>query len=152
LRPRLVIVTTVTSSLERLADPDIVAVVDAARARGARVLLDEAYGARLRPALYDGVASLALGADLTVTNCDKAGLSGPRAGIFAGGADLVAEVAAVAAGFGMEARAPISAGVLRALEVYSSAELRNEAREGAELAEVLATQFDGEIVRSTALG
>ncbi|MEM8951467.1 MAG: aminotransferase class I/II-fold pyridoxal phosphate-dependent enzyme, partial [Pseudomonadota bacterium] len=82
--PALVIVTTVTSTLARMSDEAAATAVQAAKAAGAVVFLDEAYGARLRPVLHGGAQSLTLGADLAITNADKAGLSGPRAGIIAG--------------------------------------------------------------------
>ena len=151
-RPALVLVTTVTSSLERMPDTDIRLVVDHARASGAVTLLDEAYGARLRPALHGGELSLRLGSDLTVTNCDKAGLSGPRAGLLGGRAALVAKVAATGAGFGMEARAPIAAGALRSLQGYSIDLLRDEAKSGQELASALAHHYPAGVVHTSDLG
>ena len=114
--PALVIVTTVTSSLARLEDSDSRSAIDLAKQAGATVFLDEAYGARLRPVLHGGAKSLQLGADLAVTNADKAGLSGPRAGILVGRQDAVVNVQARAAELGQEARAPIAAGALRSLQ------------------------------------
>lgn len=151
-QPALVVVTTVTSSLERMPDDDIRRVVDRGRAAGAITLLDEAYGARLRPALHGGELSLRLGSDLSVTNCDKAGLSGPRAGLLGGRPPLVAKVAATGAGFGMEARAPIAAGALRSLQGYSVQLLREEARQGQELAAALAAQYPAGVVHTSDLG
>ncbi|PKW14572.1 aminotransferase class I/II-fold pyridoxal phosphate-dependent enzyme [Saccharopolyspora spinosa] len=151
-RPKLVLVTTVTSSLERMDDADIRRVTALARELGAVTLLDEAYGARLRTALHGGTPSLQLGADLVVTNCDKAGLSGPRAGLLAGRPDLVARVSATGAGFGMEARAPIAAGALRSLEGYSPELLREEARAGQELAGALSKHYRDGVVRNSDLG
>ncbi|MFI0242772.1 hypothetical protein [Streptomyces sp. NPDC016845] len=151
-RPALVLLTTVTSGLERIADSDIQDVVAYAREHGAATLLDEAFGARLRTALHAGAPSLVLGSDLTVTNCDKAGLSGPRAGLLAGRAELVARVSAVGACFGMEARAPIAVGALRSLEGYSPERLCEQARVGQELAAALAERYPAGIVHPTDLG
>lgn len=150
--PALVVVTTVTSGLERMEDSDIAEVVTRAQDSGAVVLLDEAYGARLRPILYGGKLSLDLGADLSVTNCDKAGLSGPRAGLLMGRRDLVAKVAATGASFGMEARAPIAAGALRSLQSFRPELLRQEAREGQELAVALSKHYPAEVVHTSDLG
>ena len=150
--PALVIVTTVTSGLERMNDSDIAGAVARAHENGAIVLLDEAYGARLRPVLYDGKLSLDLGADLSVTNCDKAGLSGPRAGLLMGRGDFVAKVAATGASFGMEARAPIAAGALRSLQNFQPELLRQEAREGQELAAALSEQYPADVVHTSDLG
>lgn len=132
--PRLVVVTTVTSSLELLSDNITLSVVDYAKQFGARVFLDEAYGARLRPVLHNGILSLKTGADLAVTNCDKAGLPGPRAGILVGARDMIGAAAAKGAEYGMEARAPVSAGVMRSLQSYDPQHLIDEAKAGKALA------------------
>ncbi|MEL7398703.1 MAG: aminotransferase class I/II-fold pyridoxal phosphate-dependent enzyme, partial [Pseudomonadota bacterium] len=88
-RPALVIVTTVTSALARLPDDQTRRAIDEGKAAGATVFMDEAYGARLRPVLHGGEQSLTMGADFAITNADKAGLSGPRAGILCGQSDPV---------------------------------------------------------------
>ena len=53
-QPVLVVITTVTSSLELLEDRTTVEVIQYAHSFGAKVFLDEAYGARLRPVLHGG--------------------------------------------------------------------------------------------------
>ncbi|QGZ63328.1 aminotransferase class I/II-fold pyridoxal phosphate-dependent enzyme [Paraburkholderia acidisoli] len=151
-RPALVVVTTVTSSLERLEDHVTLEVVQFAHALGAKVFLDEAYGARLRTVLHGGRLSLQLGADIAVTNCDKAGLSGPRAGVLVGRADLVTAAAARGAEYGMEARAPISAAVLRSLQKYQPEDLREESAAGQKLAEALAQKLGAGLVQRSDLG
>ena len=151
-RPALVVVTTVTSSLERLDDEITLQVSDHAHGMGAKVFLDEAYGARLRPVLHGGRLSLQLGADLSVTNSDKAGLSGPRGGVLAGRPYLVAAVAAKAGELGMEARAPIAAGVLRSLQAFNPEDLREEAAAGQKIADALEVRLGQDMVRRTDLG
>lgn len=136
--PALVVITTVTSSLESLAQEAIEQAVKIAHAARAVAFLDDAYGARIRPVLYGGKLGLELGADLSITNCDKAGLSGPRAGVIAGRADLVTRVQAKGSEFGMEARAPIVVGALRSLQRYTPAMLLEEARAGKELSIAMA--------------
>ncbi len=150
-RPALVVVTTVTSSLERMDDDITQAIVNHCRKTGIIVFLDEAYGARLRTVLHGGIQSLKFGADLTVTNCDKAGLPGPRAGILAGKKSYIAAAAAKGAEYGMEARAPITAGVVRSLEHYDPAHLRQEAEAGQALAAGLRALL-GDCVKSSDLG
>ena len=150
-RPALVVVTTVTSSLERLDDDITQAVVSHCRRNNIIVFLDEAYGARLRTVLHRGIKSLAFGADLAVTNCDKAGLPGPRAGILAGKKQLVAAAAAKGAEYGMEARAPITAGVVRSLEHYNPAHLLQESEAGKALAGRL-KKLLGDCVKTSDLG
>jgi L-seryl-tRNA(Ser) seleniumtransferase len=150
--PALVVITTVTSSLERLPDEISLQVADYAHAKGAKVFLDEAYGARLRPVLHGGVASLKLGADLSITNSDKAGLSGPRGGILVGRPNLVAAVAAKAGELGLEARAPIAAGALRSLQAFTPEALREEAATGQKIAAALEARMGADLVQRTDLG
>ncbi|MBX9752491.1 MAG: hypothetical protein K5Q68_23075 [Roseococcus sp.] len=148
----LLVITTVTSSLARLAEADIAAAIAAGHARGVPVLLDDAYGARIRTILHGGRPGLEMGADLVVTNADKAGLPGPRAGIMAGEARLMARITATASLIGMEARAPVALGVLRGLQAWSPEDLRREAHEGLELAEALEGKLPPGVVRRTDLG
>ena len=151
-QPALVVITTVTSSLERLDDEITIQVADHAHSKGAKVFLDEAYGARLRPVLHGGRLSLQLGADLSVTNSDKAGLCGPRGGVLVGRPDLVAAVAAKGGELGMEARAPIAAGALRSLQAFKPEDLREEAAAGQKIAVALETRLGAELVQRTDLG
>jgi L-seryl-tRNA(Ser) seleniumtransferase len=148
----LLVITTVTSSLARLPEPEIGHAITAGHAQGVPVLLDDAYGARIRTILHGGQPGLALGADLVVTNADKAGLPGPRAGIMAGEAGLMARITAAASLIGLEARAPVALGVLRGLQAWSPEDLRREAREGLELAEALEGRLPHGLVRRTDLG
>jgi L-seryl-tRNA(Ser) seleniumtransferase len=150
--PALVVVTTVTSSLEFLADTVAMDVAAVARARGAAVFFDEAYGARMRPVLRGGVLSLRLGGDLAITNCDKAGLSGPRCGVVVGRPGLVTRVAAKASEFGMEARAPIAAGAWRSLERFSPQDLIDEAQSGQQLGRALQARLGADLVAVSELG
>ncbi|MGI9419498.1 MAG: aminotransferase class I/II-fold pyridoxal phosphate-dependent enzyme [Geminicoccaceae bacterium] len=150
--PALVVVTTVTSTLARMSDDAARTAVRAAKAAGAVVFLDEAYGARLRPVLHGGVKSLELGADLAITNADKAGLSGPRAGIITGAATPVFATLAKASELGQEARAPIAAGAMRSLQQFDPEDLLAEARDGQAIADVLAARWGDDIVRRSDLG
>ena len=150
--PALVVVTTVTSTLARMTDADADAAIHAARVAGATVLMDEAYGARLRPVLHDGAKSLMLGGDLAITNADKAGLSGPRAGVMAGRADAVVAALAKASELGMEARAPVAAGALRSLQAFDPKLLREEARDGQAISDALVARFGERVVYRSDLG
>lgn len=150
--PALVVVTTVTSSLEYLDDDVAMDVAALAKSRGAAVLLDEAYGARMRPVLRGGVKSLLLGGDVAITNCDKAGLSGPRSGLLVGRPQLVTRISAKASEFGMEARAPIAASALRSLQRFSPKDLLEEAESGKQLAAVLRERMGSELVAVSDLG
>ena len=148
----LVVVTTVTSVLARLDDADTRAATQAARDAGALVLMDEAYGARVRPVLHDGAKSLLLGGHVAITNTDKAGLSGPRGGVLVGREDVVVAVLAQASEFGIEARAPIALGALRSLETFDPQVLRDEVTDGAAVADALVGRLGEEAVVRTELG
>lgn len=152
LKPALVVVTTVTSSLEFLDDAISLEATAFAKSHGAKTLLDEAYGARMRPVLRGGLLSLELGGDIAITNCDKAGLSGPRSGLLVGRPDLATRVAAKASEFGMEARAPIAAGALRSLQRFSPKDLTDEAESGQQLGQALQKKLGNDLVAVSALG
>lgn len=151
-KPALVVVTTVTSSLEFLDDNIAMDVAALAKRLGAVVLLDEAYGARMRPVLRGGVTSLQLGGDLSITNCDKAGLSGPRSGLVVGGVPLVTRLAAKASEFGMEARAPIAASALRSIQRFTPSDLIDEAQSGQALGKALRERMGKDLVEVSDLG
>ncbi|MCC6560742.1 MAG: aminotransferase class I/II-fold pyridoxal phosphate-dependent enzyme [Xanthomonadales bacterium] len=152
VKPALVVVTTVTSSLEFMDDHIAMDVAALAKRLGAHVLLDEAYGARMRPVLRNGEKSRKLGGDLSITNCDKAGLSGPRSGLLAGRPSLVTRVAAKASEFGMEARAPIAASALRSVQRYSPSDLLEEAQSGQALGRALRDRMGSDLVEVSDLG
>jgi len=150
--PALVVVTTVTSSLEYLDDNVSMDVAAVAKASGAAVLFDEAYGARMRPVLRGGAKSLHLGGDVAITNCDKAGLSGPRSGLLVGRPLLITRISAKASEFGMEARAPIAASALRSLQRFSPKDLLEEAESGKQLAAALRDRMGTDLVAVSDLG
>ena len=150
--PALVVITTVTSSLARTPDDNTRNAISKAKAAGATVFMDEAYGARLRPVLHGGAQSLTMGADFAITNADKAGLSGPRAGILCGATDPVLATLAKASELGQEARAPIAAGAMRSLQAFDPEDLRAEARDGSSIADALSEAWGVEAVHLSDLG
>lgn len=150
--PALIVITTVTSSLEYLDDDVAMDVAAMAKSRGATVLFDEAYGARMRPILRGGAKSLHLGGDISITNCDKAGLSGPRSGLLVGRPALITRISAQASEFGMEARAPIAASALRSLQRFSPSNLVEEAESGQQLAAALQDRMGSELIAVSDLG
>lgn len=151
-QPALVVVTTVTSTLARMDDADVRLAVEAAKASGACVFMDEAYGARLRPVLHGGAKSLELGADLAITNTDKAGLSGPRGGVIVGRPGPVVAVLAKASELGGEARAPIAVGAMRSFEGFEPSLLLQEADDGRAVGDALVDRLGREVVDRTDLG
>lgn len=151
-RPALAVLTPVTSELSMLSDDLISDAIARAKAAGCVTFLDDAYGARFRPVLHGGALSLGFGADLVITNADKAGLSGPRAGVLCGAPAALIPVQAKASELGMEARAPIAAGAMRSLQAFTPALLIQEAQDGQYLAAALERKLESHNVTRTALG
>ena len=150
--PALMVITTVTSELAVLEDELTAAAVCTAKRAGCTVLLDEAYGARFRPILLGGAPSLSFGADLVITNADKAGLSGPRAGVLCGVPAALVPVQAKASELGMEARAPVAVGAIRSLQGFTPDLLIQEAQDGKDLAAALETVLGTKRVVRSPLG
>lgn len=148
----LVVITPVCSELNMLGTRDFEGTVEIARRHGAVTFVDDAYGARIRPVLYGGPRSLELGADLAISNSDKAGLEGPRGGYMAGRPDLVTRVQARAGEFGLEARTPITLGIVRCLERWDPENLQGEARAGAQLFAAMEESLGAGRVVRTSLG
>lgn len=151
-RPCLTVITTVTSELAMLPDDLTASATRSAQQQGCVVLLDEAYGARLRPVLHGGAPALSFGADLVITNADKAGLSGPRAGVLCGDAAALVPVLAKASELGMEARAPVAVGAMRSLQGFTPDLLHNEVRDGEALSEALEHLLGADSVKRSVLG
>lgn len=126
-------ITSVTSELLYFNDEELKAGISVAKERGISVVVDDAYGARIRPIILGFTPSLQSGADVVVTNNDKAGLNGPRAGIMVGKADLVGMIYAKGCELGLEARAPISLAVYRSLLAFDSSDLLEEVQVGEEI-------------------
>lgn len=84
--------------------------------------IDDASGARLR-LLYNQPPALKLNAHLVVTSTDKL-MDGPRAGLLAGDIDLVDTIYEEGLKYGLEAQAPVLAGMVNALESFSFQKLR----------------------------
>jgi L-seryl-tRNA(Ser) seleniumtransferase len=95
-----------------------------AQARGARVYVDDAGGARVGPAVFGQPKTLELGADLGATGLDKYGTTGPRLGLLAGDTALVAAIRARAFEFGLEARPMLYPAVARSLAGYRPERVR----------------------------
>ncbi|KIC21308.1 selenocysteine synthase [Leisingera sp. ANG-Vp] len=150
--PALLVITPVTSELAMLSDELIRAAAASGKAAGCVVFMDDAYGARFRPVLHGGGTSLSFGADLVVTNADKAGLSGPRAGVLCGDPAALVPVQAKASELGMEARAPVAVGAMRSLQGFTPDLLIQEAQDGQDLAAALEEALGTQCVSRSALG
>lgn len=78
------VVTGVTSELLILDREEIINGIKIAKEKGFIVVVDDAYGARIRPILLGHPHALNMGADIVISNNDKAALHGPRAGVMGG--------------------------------------------------------------------
>jgi L-seryl-tRNA(Ser) seleniumtransferase len=144
----ILVITPVSSELKLLSPEEAEAAVEIGRRRDVVTLIDDAYGARLRPVAQHGPGSLEFGADLAISSADKAGMSGPRAGFMGGRQDLILAASTQASENGQEARAPIALAVLRSLQRYRAATLIEEIASGDEVCARLAELVPGYVVRT----
>jgi L-seryl-tRNA(Ser) seleniumtransferase len=151
-RGRVVVITAVSSELATMPPGEFEDVITAAKQAGRIALVDDAYGARVRPLLLDQPAAIPAGADLAITSVQKAGLGGPRAGLLAGEARLVLSAATRASELGLEARAPLALAVLRALQRFEPIMLHGEVRAGERLHAEISSLFGPDRVTRTLLG
>ncbi|HSG65516.1 MAG TPA: hypothetical protein VLD39_10960, partial [Gammaproteobacteria bacterium] len=76
----LVVLTRLAVSYEILAAAEITQILRLARKAGAKILVDDAGGARVGPAVFDQPLALELDVDVATTGLDKYGTGGPRFG------------------------------------------------------------------------
>jgi len=148
----LCVITRVTSELHLMEEDVFARAVSEAHKKGMQVFVDDAYGARICPIVLKQSHSLEIGADVIITNNDKAGMHGPRAGIMVGRANAVIKAAAKGSEYGMEGRAPIALGALRSLENFQSMDLLEEVQVGKEIHHGLCREMGTEKVRESLLG
>lgn len=129
----LVVLTRLAVTYEALPLEAIERVVG----RGVPVFLDDAGGARVGPAVLGQPKSLELGVEAAVTGLDKYGVTGPRLGLLAGRAELVAAIRARAVELGLEARPMLYPAVVRSLEGYRPERVRELVETTQRLAEAL---------------
>jgi len=122
---QLVALTRLAVSYEILSLRDIERIVALAHGAGAKVLVDDAGGARVGPAIFGQPKMLELGVDAGSTGLDKYGTVGPRIGLLGGARDLVEEMRALAFELGVEARPMIYPGIVRSLEQYDPARVKD---------------------------
>lgn len=121
----VVVVTRLAVTYDALSETDLREIIDRAHARGALVVVDDAGGARIGPAILDQPRTLALGADLGATGLDKYGVIGPRVGLLGGRADLVARARSRAFELGSECRPVLYPAVVQCLEQYDSQRVKD---------------------------
>jgi L-seryl-tRNA(Ser) seleniumtransferase len=120
----LVDLTRLAVTYDLMPVDEIRTIVGLAHDRGALVYMDDAGGARVGPAGFGQPRMLELGVDIGATGLDKYGTVGPRLGLLAGRADLVAKIRATGFEFGLEARQMLYPAVVRTLEQYDPARVR----------------------------
>jgi L-seryl-tRNA(Ser) seleniumtransferase len=120
----VVFVTRLAVSYECLDEAELLEVLRIARAEGARILLDDAGGARVGPAVFGQPRMLELDVDAGATGLDKYGTVGPRLGLLGGDRELVARIRGRAYEMGIEARQMLFPAVVRSLEGYRPERVR----------------------------
>jgi L-seryl-tRNA(Ser) seleniumtransferase len=148
VEPELVVLTRLAVTYEALPSEDLAPIVAAARARGAAVLVDDAGGARVGPAVFGQPRTLELDVDGGATGLDKYGTSGPRLGLLAGRADLVGRIRARGIELGLEARPMLYPAVVRSLERYRPERVRELVATTAVVADALVARLGDWIVRT----
>ncbi len=124
-RPAMVALTRLAVSYDILPEVDLQRVVERAHAIGAKILLDDAGGARVGPAIFGQPKALELGVDVASTGLDKYGTVGPRLGLLGGDRAIVSEIRVLAVELGLEARPMLYGPVVRSLEQYSPQRVRD---------------------------
>ncbi len=120
-----VMLTRLAVSYEILSEKDLRCICSLAREAGAKVIVDDAGGARVGPAIFGQPKPLALGVNVAATGLDKYGTTGPRLGLLAGDRSIVGKIRARAFEMGMEARPMLYPAVLRSLAQYRPQRVRD---------------------------
>jgi L-seryl-tRNA(Ser) seleniumtransferase len=120
----LVVLTRLAVSYEILSIDEIEQIVALARRAKAKVLVDDAGGARVGPAVFGQPQALELGVDVVATGLDKYGTLGPRLGLLGGERELVERIRVRAIEMGLEARPMLYPAVVQSLEQYDPERVR----------------------------
>ncbi|MFQ5937340.1 MAG: hypothetical protein ACE5LB_13135, partial [Acidiferrobacterales bacterium] len=120
----LVVLTRLAVSYEILAADEIEQIVALAKRMKAKVLVDDAGGARVGPAVFSQPRALELGVDVVATGLDKYGTIGPRLGLLGGDTELVEQIRVCAVEMGLEARPMLYPAVVHSLEQYNPDRVR----------------------------
>ncbi len=145
---KLIVMTRLAVTYEMLELDEIRRVIAAARSRDITLYVDDAGGARVGPAIFDQPRMLDLGADLVATGLDKYGTRGPRLGLMAGRADLVAKIRARSWEMAMECRPMLFPAVVHTLESYTPERVRELVNCTKSVIKELKTRF-GDVIGET---
>ncbi len=110
----VVFITRLSVSYEILNERELGDVVRIAREHGARIIVDDAGGARVGPAVFGQLRTLELDVDVCATGLDKYGTTGPRLGLLGGQTDIVEQIRCRAFEMGLEARQMLYPAVVQA--------------------------------------
>lgn len=124
----IVFITRLSVSYEILPEADLKEIVKIARDKGAKIMVDDAGGARVGPACFDQPKLLELGVDVGATGMDKYGTTGPRLGLLGGKTELVTKIRARAYEMGVEARQMLYPAVVQSLRDYDPEKVRERVR------------------------
>jgi L-seryl-tRNA(Ser) seleniumtransferase len=144
----VVVLTRLAVTYEALPYDAVERVVEAARARGAVLVADDAGGARVCPAMLGQPRTLELGVDVGATGLDKYGVGGPRLGLLGGRRDLVDAIRARAIELGLEARPLLLPAVVRSLEGYRPERVRELVAATDELGDALERRLGPLVTRT----
>jgi L-seryl-tRNA(Ser) seleniumtransferase len=133
----VVVVTRLAVTYGALPADELQAAAERARALGASVVMDDAGGARVGPAVLGQPKTLELDVDVGVTGLDKYGTTGPRLGLVGGRSELVARIHARAVELGLEARPLFYPAVVESLEHYRPERVRELVATTGQVAEAL---------------
>ena len=142
-------VTRLAVSYEILEQREIEEAIAMARARGATVIIDDAGGARVGPAVFDQPRLLELDVDAGVTGLDKYGTTGPRVGLIGGKRELVAAVRTRAYEMGLEARQMLFPAIVKSLRQYRPERVRELVEATREIGRALATRISANRILET---
>ncbi len=141
--PQVVFVTRLSVSYEILPESDLREIFSLAKKAGARIIVDDAGGARVGPAIFHQPGALKLGADVAATGLDKYGTLGPRIGLLGGEREIVARIRARAFEIGAELRPMLYPAVVRSLKAYDPERVRTLVATTKSLAEVMRRRLGG---------
>ncbi len=142
-------VTRLAVSYEILDQGDLEEAISMARGRGARVLVDDAGGARVGPAIFGQPKMLELGVDAGVTGLDKYGTTGPRVGLIGGDKAFVAQIRTRAYEMGLEARQMLFPAITRSLRQYRPERVRELVATTKSIGVALATRISANRILET---
>lgn len=147
-RVDVAVLTRLAVTYEALPGDELAAIVEVARDRGVVLVVDDAGGARVGPAVLGQPRTLELGADVGVTGLDKYGVTGPRLGLLAGRRDLVDAIRARSIELGLEARPMLLPAAIRSLEGYRPERVRELVATTQTLGDALEGRLGGALART----